>query len=453
MATGLRLPVLWLPALLTTTTLLPVPARCVRPHDRRLELLRFALRRDREWRLVLEQPVKPVADLGLPSWLDRPPDVAVAPLPLIREAVDRYAWYGSRIECAIRVMGQAFACVVYEHLSHVTEIIDGLQTKTGADATHAYADAYRQAWFAAVMLADKMAAADGGTGRLTALADLSVESLRALAGGPPTAEFRLMRRRIDRFVDERCVRPDPMDVYKSLGFIEVDGNPFDEDATGESISDAVARVVEKLFVFYDGLRIETMPVDAWARVFDYHVPDVLALPIGASYDDENAGSGHGTGGSSTGTLDTECHCHVCVAAEGMHTSGASSEAATGNSTDVHGTGCQCYVCGTDEIVEGAMTDDSTGTHCTGCSCHACDTATVEDIGTWDIGNSNGTVTDDSTHSTHGTGCNCDACGNTTVEGTVAGDSRDTHGTGCTCHDCHTATVEGTDPIGNGNRTD
>lgn len=453
---------LWLPALLT---LLPTPLRCVRPHDRRLELLRLALRRDREWQLVFQQRIKPAADVQLSCY---DPDHTTPLRRLIQRSVRWFSWCGSRIECATRVMGQAFACVVYEHLSLVTEIIDGLQTKTGADAIRSHSDAYRQMGYAAIMLADKMAAADGGTGRLNALADLSVESFRALANGagenPPLAEIRLMRQRIDRFVDERCVRPESVDIYKGLGFTAVVGSPFHDRATGEKLSIAVAHVVKKLFVYYDGLRIETMPVDAWAHVFDYRVPNALALPIGASFETENAGSGTVTG-NSTGTPGTGCHCLPCGTAtvEGTGTKSTINEIVTGDGTDTHGIGYNVQVCDT-EIVEDTVTDDGRGTNGTEYNGHACDTATVENTNadTNSTNNDNGTVTGDSTGA-HGTERNCHDCGiangvgtdtSGTGNDTVTGDNRNAH---CNCDACGTVTVEdtGTDTKDSftGNRTD
>lgn len=354
---------LWLLA-----TLLPTPVRCSRSHGQRLELLRFALHRDLEWKAVLRQLIKPAVRLPCCE-----PGVPIEPLPLVQETVGRFAWLGSRVECAVRVMGQAFACVVYEHLWHVTEIIDGLQTQAGADTARMYPDAYRQAWYAAVMLVDKMAAADGGTGRLNALADLSVASIRALADGagerPPTDEVRLMHRRIDRFVGERCVRPDRLDVYRALGFAKVHGHPLGEDATAEKISTAVALVVEGLYAFYDRLRIESMPVEAWALVFDYHVPIALGVPVGASFDTEDD-AGIGTG--------RHCRPRDAATVEDIGASSTGDETVTGDST--HEIGCDCQVCSA-EIVEDTVTEGGGGANGTVCSDRGYDTATVDDAST------------------------------------------------------------------------
>lgn len=307
-------------------------------HAKRLELLQFVLRRDAAWSVVLNQQVKLAADDRPPYRSDASLDagvqerlqlmdddaVMVAPLAIIQTVMSRFAWLGSYVEYAVRLLQQALTCVVYVHVSHVMEILQALEvktvemlkTKTLVDArkkdTRKMEDApseeeessraleeeledrfsrnvepfqmsYREVWSTLTMLADQLALVGG---QLEIMADLSNMLSEAKVKGRviPFTVIELMRRNMDRMIDGRCDRPKPVRVYIELGYISVHGNPFSKASTPKGLEMSISSISRKLFAFYNTLYTETVAMKTWALVFNYKIANMKNVSLPSTID-------------------------------------------------------------------------------------------------------------------------------------------------------------------------
>lgn len=279
-------------------------------HAKRLELCRFVLRRDSQWRLVLDQHVKLTGD-NRPPYQDDATDSetrqslrivadnvdTVTPLTVMQNVVGEFSWLGSHVSYAVQVLRNAFTCVAFVHLTHVVELleklestdkegtvraekgessekapVDGSRNRTADDVTP-FQKSFREAWSTITVIANKLTFVNSELGIVSDLSSI-VENARDKKIVVALTIIKLMRRRIEETIDSCCNRQFPEQVYKNFGSKE----PTDENSTS-GLELSISRFSRELITFYGSLGIEAMAMQNWAKVFNNRLPNMINVKL------------------------------------------------------------------------------------------------------------------------------------------------------------------------------
>lgn len=234
-----------------------------------LELIRFVLNHDVEWRPVLEQRILLAANRRPTlARLDRidPNDAktarirasasamvevaktpAVAPLIVLRTVARDLAWCGSYVEFAGFMLRQAFTCVVYGHMFRVTQTIGTLKNRPLDEIRHALI----RIRSALTAIADSLVAVDGHPDAMAQLCNIIDGWLTDNAMGQQWFLIIVaMGKHIEQVTTSHCEAPAPSPPSSP---------PPDVNALSN-----------QLLAFYDRLAVSgSVAPGSWTQVLDY----------------------------------------------------------------------------------------------------------------------------------------------------------------------------------------
>lgn len=273
-------------------------------HRKQLQMIRFALLYDREWRLVLEQRVRATDDAVGPlpyrgeealdadsplrdgGGLLADGQTEIAPVPLFQTVLRDYWWLGSYVAYAARVLHTALMCVTFQVVSLQMYLIVMLEHKYMVDKkasnvvegrTRLTPEVFHDAWSTLTVFMDKLAAVHG---TLDAMADVSYTYSEALIKNRPglVRDTNALRERIDDTVGRHCVRIERRELYNRLGVSATPENePLMDAMDMVPVDQLVVRetfdhITELVLHLYDRLGVRTMDMGNWQQILDFKTP-------------------------------------------------------------------------------------------------------------------------------------------------------------------------------------
>jgi hypothetical protein len=253
-----------------------------------LDLLRFVLLNDNEWKKVLQQHVKKDM-IQISAYHDT--DVIKAELhlvdeneelieagPILKKVLDEYSWLGTYVEFASRTLSIAFMCYTYTNILLVVEMMLIMEFKY-QDEKEKYPKGIQETrkeilmdtLSAYVMLVDKLAAVHGRLdlmGEVLYLYDESIYSNR----NAHMLVMHSMSVSISEQISRMCKQPKREQVFFNLGFTRVKGELNSSSTKLTHVASAIKQVIHRIIYIYGNFKIQSMQLNTWKQILNYQHP-------------------------------------------------------------------------------------------------------------------------------------------------------------------------------------
>jgi len=267
------------------------------------DLLIFAVRNYNAWQLVWKQKVRPTELLQPPyrdhddgsGWptsstttrnalllLAANDEGHVEPFAVVRGVLNHFAWLGSYVEYAVRILRAAVSCLTAQYVwlqlgllvlsaKKMMTSAPELQSTEEPTGTVRLTETLTAVCDALHVYADKLAATSSD---MKPMAEVSFRLNRLITEKPAdsTDALTLLLNEMEQSVDKRCVKVTPEELYKHFGDPEGYTRLHGDETTWVDVADVVRTVVIKSVSIFNGLGHETFPTANWRQIFDYKYP-------------------------------------------------------------------------------------------------------------------------------------------------------------------------------------